>query len=371
MQENSNNDNGNPNISNNNIMNASKNIIHVNYTKNESFLSKKRNPKINQEKYIEHIKKLIIESGIDKNYLRDKLFPPELDAEKKEEINKEKKINCENKNKNKFNHLQQTNSLKEWYEKINLLPKQNKELKEIVLDENDEDKFSSLNWALDDDIEEENNNIIQEFPDGKIIFNGKKNNSHYIYMKNSYKFNISIENKKYSWKIKFLSTSNLIGVGLAYPNIVQKNKNKFLDEKESDFNNGIFALIQTYNPLIKKYRIRPWNCLDKNSANYVAEFPKFKKGKEIIISYDTNKEKIEFKIKNNVHIMSNIKLNGNKNNNNKNIMMTPCVVFYQKGDEIQFCEFKEDTIIINNNNDNKEIINIDIDNDKFIDIDDY
>ena len=363
MQENSNNDNGNPNILNNNIINSSNHIYHINYTKND-FLSKKIKPKINKENYIKEIRKLINESGIDKNFLRDELFP--------QEINKEKKTN--NNNKNKFNHLQQTNSLKEWYEKINLLPKKIKEInevKEIVLDENEEDKFSSLNWATDDDIEE-SNNIIQEFPDGRIVFNGTKSNTHYIYLKNLYKFNTSIENRKYSWKIKFLSTSNLIGVGLAYPNIVQKNKNKFLDENESDFNNGIFALIQTYNPLIKKYHTRPWNCLDKNSANYVADFPKFKKGKEISISYDTNKERIEFQMKNFIHIMSNIKSKGNKNNKNKNVIMIPCVVFYKKGDEIQFCEFKEDIINNNDNNDNNDndgSINLD-NNDEFIEIDD-
>ena len=63
-----------------------------------------------------------------------------------------------------------------------------------------------------------------------------------------------------------------------------------MDENNQNYNNGIFALVQTFNPKIKKNCIRPWNCFDKNLVNHVAEFPSFKKGKEILIKYDTNKE---------------------------------------------------------------------------------
>ena len=75
-------------------------------------------------------------------------------------------------------------------------------------------------------------------------------------------------------------------------------------------------------------------------VNHVAEFPAFKKGKKISIKYDTNKERIEFKMKKNVHIMGGIKLNqcdDNMNNNNK--IMTPCVVFCQPGDQVIFFDF--------------------------------
>ena len=367
MQENTNNGNRKSNNEKNNMINGLNNIKYVDYTKNNSFLGKKKKLKMNQEIYIDNIRRLIVESGIDKNFLKDKLFPQNSNEEvdkinTKQEIKKVKKFKCENDNNNQSNHLQQTNSLREWYKKINFLPEEYQEIKEIILDEDDYNQFDKLNWAKDET--KENNNIIQESQDGKIFFNGIKNSSiaypHYIFLKNSYKFNISVENRRYSWKIKFLSTSHLIGIGLAYQNIVQKNNNKFLDENEPDFNNGIFALIQTYNPIIKKYCIRPWNCLDKNIANYVADFPSFKKGKEITVSYDTNKERIEFKIKNNIHIMSNVKLNGiNYIKDNNNLIMSPCVVFYQKGDEVKFYEFKED--IISNNNkikSDEEFVNI-------------
>jgi len=358
MQENTNNGKRKSN-------NELNNIKYVEYTKNKSFLGKKKKLKMNQEIYIDNIRRLIVESGIDKNFLKDELFP----QKEKEEIDKInpviKKVNkakCENNNNNnnQSNHLQQTNSLRDWYKKINFLPEEYQELKEIILDEDDTNQFDELNWAKDE--QKENNNIIRESHDGKIFFNGIKNSSitypHYIFLKKTYKFNTSVENRRYSWKIKFLSTSHLIGIGLAYQNIVQKNNNKFIDENEPEFNNGIFALIQTYNPLIKKYCIRPWNCLDKNIANYVADFPSFKKGKEITVSYDTNKERIEFKIKNNIHIMSNVKLNGIKDNNN--LIMAPCVVFYQKGDEVKLYEFKEDTIVNNNNKikSDEEFVNI-------------
>lgn len=354
MQESNDNENSN----NENIkINDSGDILRVNYSKRKSVINKNNKPLITQEKYIDNIRRLIMESGIDKMFLKNKLFP-QKENEKNKNINNinEKE---ESKDNNNSNHLQQTNSLREWYQKINLLPKEDfQEIKEIVLDEDEYNKYQNLNWAKNDV-----NNIIKESKDGKIFYKGlnDQSNSYYIFLNDKYSFNPSVANRKYSCKIKFLSNSNLIGLGIAYKNIVQKNNNKFLDLNEPNFNNGIFALIQTYNPQIKKYCIRPWNCMDKNSVNYVAYFPSFKKGKEIIVSYDTNKEKVEFKIKNNVHIMSNIKL---LNNKDKNVIMAPCIVFYHKGEEIKFCEFRED-IIINSINNNKN------DDEDFDDIDDF
>ena len=343
------------------------NVIHVNLTKNKSLLSKKRKPEIKKEKYIDNIRRLIMESGIDKNFLKSKLFPEnDKEKDKNNNIKEEKSKEKEKENKivvkedikkkiNTNNHVQQYNALKEWCEKINFLPKEEKVLNKIILDDNEDEQCEILNW------QEKNNNIINENEKGKIIFNDSQNNKtfpHYIYLKNDFSFNISLKNKIYSWKIKFLSTSNLIGVGLAYKDIVIKNENKFLVENNTEFINGVFALFQTYNPQIKKFCIRPWNCLDKKLINYVANFPSFKKGKEIIIKYNTNKERIEFKIKNSVHIMGGIKLVGKNNINNNNMILTPCVVFYKPGDEVLFSEFIVDDIIQDNSeyNDDNEII---------------
>ena len=356
-------------ITDNNKSSDNVNVIHVNLTKNKSLLSKKRKPEIKNEKYIDNIRRLIMESGIDKNFLKAKLFPKSnKEKDKNNNIKEKKEKEKEKSNKlvvkeeikekiNTLNNVQQYNYLKEWCERINFLPKKEKKLNKIVLDENEDEQYENLNW------QENNNNIINENEKGKIIFNGSQNSKtfpHYIYLKNDFSFNISLKNKIYSWKIKFLSTSNLIGVGLAYKDIVIKNENKFLDENNTEFINGVFALFQTYNPQIKKYCIRPWNCLDKKLINYVANFPSFKKGKEIIIKYNTNKERIEFKIKNSVHIMGGIKLVG-KNNINNNMILTPCIIFYKPGDEILFSEFNVDDIVQDNSEDNEdnEIIIVD------------
>jgi len=77
------------------------------------------------------------------------------------------------------------------------------------------------------------------------------------------------------------------------------------------------------------------NITHSNAGEY--SIPFFKKGKKISIKYDTNKERIEFKMKKNVHIMGGIKLNQCDDNNNK--IMTPCVVFCQPGDQVIFYDF--------------------------------
>ena len=90
----------------------------------------------------------------------------------------------------------------------------------------------------------------------------------------------------------------------------------------------------------------------------MANFPSFKKGKEIIIKYDTNKERIEFKVKKDVHIMANVKLHGLEETEDNNMIMVPCVIFYQSGDKVKIYNYKEeenddklDDIEINNNKD--------------------
>ena len=351
------------------------NINVQNNSKNEIISIKlgKVNKKEKEKYYIDNIKRLIEESGIDKNILKDLLFPPNEQKQNKNKgkdiNNKDNKIKEEktvNKNMNvnvndfnkinkdiikNMNHIQQSNSLKEWYQKINLMPEElynntnsNNNINnnyELSLDE-------ELNWSEDNN---KINNKVIESDSGVITFNGsnnKNNNNsfpHYIYLKNSFSFDISSKSKIYSWKIKFLTTSNLLGVGLAYKNIVIKNNNKFLNEEnDNNFSNGIFALIQTYNPLNKKHCIRPWNCQDKNLVNHVAEFPTFKKGKIISVKYDSNKERIEFKMKRSVHIMGGVKLNHSNDINDSNSMdnnkiMTPCVVFCQTGDQVIFFDF--------------------------------
>ena len=313
--------------------NVSNEIIHINWKINEdnnnyinTFLNKKRKIEKAEEEFIENLKKLIEESRIDKNILKKKLFPDDENENIKEIKKKENKENneniniteiTENNNSNKIieindrvNHIQQTNSLYDWYKKLNFLPNLPSDLSIPAKDKN-----ISINKNV-------------------IIFNGSKNSlnkyPHYIYSHEKLSFDGFSKNKKISWKIKFKSESNLIGIGIINQNLISSKTNNFLSD-DINFNNGVFALIQTFNPDIKKYCIRPWNCLDKNLVNHVAEFPYFRKGKTINISYYTTEEILEFKIKNNVYNMKGVK---------SNKKMNPCIIFYYPNDEVEFSEIE-------------------------------
>ena len=313
--------------------NVSNEIIDINWKINEdnnnyinTFLNKKRKIEKAEEEFIENLKKLIEESRIDKNILKKKLFPDDENENIKEIKKKENKENneniniteiTENNNSNKIieindrvNHIQQTNSLYDWYKKLNFLPNLPSDLSIPAKDKN-----ISINKNV-------------------IIFNGSKNSlnkyPHYIYSHEKLSFDGFSKNKKISWKIKFKSESNLIGIGIINQNLISSKTNNFLSD-DINFNNGVFALIQTFNPDIKKYCVRPWNCLDKNLVNHVAEFPYFRKGKTINISYYTTEEILEFKIKNNVYNMKGVK---------SNKKMNPCIIFYYPNDEVEFSEIE-------------------------------
>ena len=313
--------------------NVSNEIIHINRKINEdnnnyinTLLNKKRKIEKAEEEFIENLKKLIEESRIDKNILKKKLFPDDENENIKEIKKKENKENneniniteiTENNNSNKIieindrvNHIQQTHSLYDWYKKLNFLPNLPSDLSIPAKDKN-----ISINKNV-------------------IIFNGSKNSlnkyPHYIYSHDKLSFDGFSKNKKISWKIKFKSESNLIGIGIINQNLISSKTNNFLSD-DINFNNGVFALIQTFNPDIKKYCIRPWNCLDKNLVNHVAEFPYFRKGKTINISYYTTEEILEFKIKNNVYNMKGVK---------SNKKMYPCIIFYYPNDEVEFSEIE-------------------------------
>ena len=347
--------------------NVSNEIIDINWKINEdnnnyinTFLNKKRKIEKAEEEFIENLKKLIEKSRIDKNILKKKLFPDDENENIKEIKKKENKENNENiniteitenkriliqefseinlsfikrseylwehinlgefkniNNSNKIieindrvNHIQQTNSLYDWYKKLNFLPNLPSDLSIPAKDKN-----ISINKNV-------------------IIFNGSKNSlnkyPHYIYSHEKLSFDGFSKNKKISWKIKFKSESNLIGIGIINQNLISSKTNNFLSD-DINFNNGVFALIQTFNPDIKKYCIRPWNCLDKNLVNHVAEFPYFRKGKTINISYYTTEEILEFKIKNNVYNMKGVK---------SNKKMNPCIIFYYPNDEVEFSEIE-------------------------------
>ena len=214
-------------------------------------------------------------------------------------------------------NTQQTKSMKGWYQKINIQPP--------------EEEHREMNII--------NNSIMiksyEEKDDGSVKFIGVQRQvseyKHFIYLKEEYDIDTSIKGKIYEWNIIFLCNSKLIGIGLADKNIVLNNFNKFLSD-DVNFCNGVFGLISTFNMINNKNEIHPWNCKDKNLANYVATFQEFKKGREIKIKYDVNNQSLEFLSKKRCYKMEKVTPFNKK-------ILTPCAIFYYSGDEIKFSKF--------------------------------
>lgn len=343
------------NYNNNNKKYYNKNINKDNNDKND-FLNKKRvMPKTEQE-YISEIKRLMKEGG-----LHDKF----IFIEKKKKGKKQNNINnniettnnsYDNQNQNnniqnsketsninnntnnissknpsleeqqKINQIkpvkpiQQTKSLKEWYQKLNLLPFNNTTNKIIS---------SSIPYE-------------EEKGTGIVRFNGINNEDnymkYYIYLREKNDIDLYInEKKRYEWKVSILCDSYLIGIGLADKKIVKKNKNIFLSEDEN-FYNGVYCMLSTYNKECNIKEIRPWHSDDKNIVNHVANFPQFKKGRTINIIYDNANNTLEFNSKKYSYKMVNVSSKNNYGNENEKKVLSPCVVFYYSGDEVMFTD---------------------------------
>lgn len=351
---------------NKNNYNESTNCLHVKVSDHSNkntcksnvqntFINKKRKIPKSEKEYISEIRRLMKEGGLEEKYIfiKKKKFCSEnrnLNFYNNNETNnnsQDKKININatilvnnnilnNKSEKKekeikikpVDPIQQSKTLYEWYQKLNLLPVYN-----IQVNNN----LNSI-MNISHDI------IIQKFPyddkneDGYVKFFGINNHinnqengnyKHYIYLRHQNSFDPSVSGKIYQWKVNLLCESYLIGIGLAEKYIVLENNNKFLSNNEN-FNNGVFCLMNTYNKDFNIKEIRPWNCNDKNTVNYVATFPYFKKGREITLEYDTNSQTLEFKLKKNCYSMKNVIPRGGKST------FTPCVIFYYSGDEVQF-----------------------------------
>lgn len=317
-------------------------LINLN-NKEDNYLNKKRTHLKDKNEYIELIEKLIKEGNLGNEYylaknINNNLLGKDNDSP---ETNISNNKNCGNihinttilynnpitefpvnlplKEYNQRNFNQQAKSMKRWYEKINIQPS-----------EEDQGEINMI----------KNNIMIKSYDenyDGCVKFKGTHREAneykHFIYLREEYDIDTTIKGKIYEWNIIFLCDSKLIGIGLADKNVVLNNDNKFLSD-DVNFCNGVFGLINTYNMINNKNEIHPWNCTDKNLANYVATFPEFKKGREIKIKYNVNSQSLEFLGKKRVYKMEKIApLNKNKN------ILTPCVIFYYCGDEIKFGEF--------------------------------
>lgn len=333
--------------------NKQKNEVSFNSNENSAnqadnnFLNKKRKMLKTKKEYISEIRRLIHEGGLEEEYLFikrkikkssnnnipiDYEINQNVDNSKCDINNKCNENVLLNNNKPKNNEekkietkpikpIQQTKSLHEWYKKLNLLP------------------FNNTS-----------NNIISPYPyddnhkDGYVKFYGFNNiyenndsynyNKFYIYLREQNEFEASFNNTKiYEWEVTILCDSFLIGVGLAEKNIVLSNNNKFLSDDDK-FNNGVYCLINTYNKEFNMKEMRPWHCNDKNLINHVTNFPPFKKGRKINMIYNNNSKTLEFISKKNSYKMINVFPKGF----GVLKILTPCVVFYYAGDEIQFSQ---------------------------------
>ena len=311
---------------NNKCNNPNNSYGNNSYKTYNNFLNKKRIIPKSEIDYISEIKKLMHEGGLEDTYLFIKKKKKGDKKEKNNEENKEGIISNNEKSKKKSEKIedvpvkpiQQTQSLNEWYKILNLLPFNN---------------YTS-NVISPFPYEENNQNGIVKFIGVNNIIQNNENNydKYFIYLREKYDFEPSINDKKiYEWKVTLLCDSYLIGVGLADKNIVIKNKNKFLSDNEN-FNNGVFCIINTYNKEFNIKQLRPWHCDDKNLVNHVANFPAFKKGRIITMTFNTNNQILEFKAKNVTYKMMKVF----PTQNNRQNILTPCIVFYYSNDEVQF-----------------------------------
>lgn len=309
------------------------------------FLNKKRKILNNKKEYISEIKRLMHEGGLEEEYLfikkkikktsknnivldfDENQFLEKLKNDKNNNINDNlipNKNNPQNYEKKQLEikPIQQTKSLQEWYHKLNLLPFNNTSSNIITpypYDDNSKEgyvKFYGFNNCYDIN---NNNNYYNKF---------------YIYLREQNEFDASFNNKKvYEWEVTILCDSFLIGVGLAEKNIVVYNNNKFLSDDES-FINGVYCLVNTYNKEFNMKEMRPWHCRDINLVNHVAVFPPFKKGRKINMIYNGFNQTLEFISKKNTYKMINVFPQGF----GVKKILTPCIVFYYSGDEIQFSQ---------------------------------
>ena len=341
----------------------------------DNFLNKKRKPK---KQYIAEIKRLIKEAGLEGKYIFTKIkgnnYPWKYtnannfqskdqspfnqinydniqinttilynnDNNKKNNNNNSNNNNNDKKKKkeeefpevNPNKYTQQTSSILEWLQKLNIQP-----LDEDIpnkLDINKNNLFNDNIYNISYDIVS-HKSIYKESCNGVVKFNGilkqVEGYKHFIYLRTQIEFDPSINGKVYQWKVRILSDSNLIGIGLADKNLVLANKNSFLKD-ENTLSNGVFGLISTYNKKLNKKDIRPWHSDNKNLVNYIATFPEFKKGREITIIYNSSIQNLEFLSKNISYKMEKVIPIYSKCDS----FLAPCAIFYYADDKVQFSE---------------------------------
>lgn len=126
-----------------------------------------------------------------------------------------------------------------------------------------------------------------------------------------------------SWKVKVISASGWIGIGVSVRNIVLENSKKFIIKKEgSEFsNNGCFMI--SSNGFL-------WNANNTSQNNFGTNFT-FSSGSIIKVTYNSNKEVLKFE--NGSQVVATLSKVGLSSLVH---MLVPTVILMNKGDEIEF-----------------------------------
>ena len=126
------------------------------------------------------------------------------------------------------------------------------------------------------------------------------------------------------WSIKLNNLSKWIAFGICDKEKVLINKGKFcLSSKNETFNNGSYLISNNgYS----------WNCNNSNENNKKIEFPSFEQNQLFIIEFNPILKEISFFDNNKKEITKLTKVIAHVHP----FKLTPCVVFLNKNDSIEF-----------------------------------
>ena len=130
-----------------------------------------------------------------------------------------------------------------------------------------------------------------------------------------------------SWKIKFLSSSLWLGVGLCDKKKVLTNKMRFVSPR-----NDRNAYHGSYLISTNGYT---WNCNNEEENNRQIELPEISKGTIMEIIFNKAAKQLTFKVGGSTVKLTNVTplIAGDK-------MLTPCVVFLHSGNSVEFLDVK-------------------------------
>lgn len=128
-----------------------------------------------------------------------------------------------------------------------------------------------------------------------------------------------------TWKIKFLTNSLWLGVGVCDKKKVISNNMKFISPKrdQADFHGSYLISSNGYS----------WNCNEPEENNKVISLPVIEKGSIIEITYNNRAKELIFSV--NTYSVKLTKVKPVFENNTK---LTPCVLFLHNGNSVEFTD---------------------------------